>query len=686
MSFLEDMLVKSSAVAKEINRMVVGQPVYTDKKYDKMVEAGHNNNIWVYRCVSVTARAVASIPLEVYNGDDDEKVAISNHPIQQLINAPNEEESRNDFFEKWAAFLLLSGNAYVELNGTSDKKPPQEMFIWRPDRTMLVPGEEGIERVRYAINGGYVDMPYERMIHTKYFHPTDDYYGLSPLQVAMRTIDTDNATNDWNNALINNYAAPGGVFKVPQDTRLNEAQLHRITKVIRRMFGGGQNAGKTHLLEGGIEWQQLGLSPKDMDFIDSRKMSREEICAVFGVPPQMVGIQDNSTYNNYREARQSFYEDTVLPLVDKIASSINHKLVPLVDERVIVGYDKSKIEALQESADAKSERMAQNKDMLTVNERRIALGYDAIPTGDVLIIPDNVTLVNVDEIEVNEEENEDEQVDELKVFDDLKRKLEHKALADDFNNSVDTMASKFNKVIADVFEKEYKAIKKRIESSDNVIDINYLDLQAEVDKLHDEWLAVFVAINKYGSETFFKSERNRLIKKAGALQTKEDELYEEITLYMQEWILDQAADQVTYVTDTTKERLKELFFQASDEAWTMTDYANAIHHLYTDVFPKDRAHMIARTEMMAAASYGKQQGARSTGLPMDKIWNSTGDERTRTSHRLINGQRVDMNDYYTVNSYKAMHPGDSMLPAGERIRCRCVETYDVRLNDLSQDS
>ncbi|MFC5587564.1 phage portal protein [Sporosarcina soli] len=691
---------KASITARHINQIVLGQPQYTEEKYDKMVKESYNKNVWVYACVRAIARAAASIPLEVYEkGKDGELIKVENHPLQLLLDKPNEEHPRDDFMEAWVSFLMLSGNGYVEMNGPSDNGPPIELWLWRPERVEIVPGEESIKEIRLNVNGEAIALPYERALHTKLFHPTNDYFGLTPLQIAMRTVDMDNSTTDWNTTLVQNYAAPGGILRAPKDVKISDPERRRITRTIRRLWGGKHNAGKTHLVEGGLEYQAMGLSPKDMDFIDSRRMTREEICAVFGVPPQLVGIQDKSTYNNYKEARQAFHQDTVLPTLDKIVSSINHKLAPLYGARVVVGYDESKIEALQESANEKYERIS-NTDSFTLNEKRAALGQDEVPGGDVFFIPRNVVLMNEsgDPVELAltigqsmqpkerpnaEPPEEPEEKDALSIVKQAELKLRRKMSADAFNDSVDERSKIAERVIAGRFMEEHERIEEYLKGIKSIEDVKQSDIDAILSLEKEEWLAMMIALYSNFAKEMYDRERKLLKSQALKLNVKFDDYdFADVTEYMQEFIRVAAGDSVSYIHEWTRQEIRSILSEAFEESWAMSAVVREMKQLYFDDFMTHRSYRIARTEMMAAASYGKQQGVLSLNLPINKIWVSTYDSRTRDSHKYANQQTVDVKDYYNINGYSAMFPGDPELPAKERIHCRCVEVYEVRMDEV----
>lgn len=127
------------------------------------------------------------------------------------------------------------------------------------------------------------------------------------------------------------------------------------------------------VLEGGLEWKEMSLSPKEMDFIDMKQSAARDIALAFGVPPQLLGIPGDNTYSNLAEARLALWEQTVLPLVSQLTEALNHWLVPFYGEGVVLGYDLDKISALSPRREAMWKRV-KDADFLTDEEKRALVG------------------------------------------------------------------------------------------------------------------------------------------------------------------------------------------------------------------------------------------------------------------------------------------------------------------------
>ena len=366
---------KQSAAASVIAFQSQGQPVWTPRNYADLAREGFAMNPVVYRCVRMISEAAASVPLVAV----EEGRHLSQHPLLDLIKAPNVIECAPDLLESWYGFLLVAGNAYLEAVEVGGKI--RELHVLRPDRMKVIPGAEGwAEAYEYSAGGAKVIFdqslrPVRPILHMALFHPTNDHYGLSPVEVAAFAIDIHNAASKWNKALLDNSARPSGALVYSAgDGRLTEEQFERLKAELEQGFQGMANAGRPLLLEGGLDWKAIGYSPRDMDFIDAKHVAAREIALAFGVPPMLLGIPGDNTYSNYAEANRSFWRSTVLPLVNRSARAFSTWLSPAFGGGVELVPDLDKVEALAPEREARWKRISQ-ADFLTDDEKRQALGY-----------------------------------------------------------------------------------------------------------------------------------------------------------------------------------------------------------------------------------------------------------------------------------------------------------------------
>jgi HK97 family phage portal protein len=374
---------KASATAPLIAFESLRQPVWTPRDFTALAREGFSQNAIVYRSVRMTAEAAASVPLLLYQGADE----IEDHPLASLLAQPNPGQCGPDLLEAWYGFLLVAGNAYLEAVAVGGSV--RELHVLRPDRIRIVPGSDGWpEAWEYSVAGrsvrlaGDVVPDVRPVLHMKLFHPANDHYGMSPLEAAATAIDIHNTAARWNKALLDNSARPSGALVyTSREGNLTPEQYDRLKAELERGFQGAANAGRPLLLEGGLDWKSMSLTPRDLDFVEAKNAAAREIALALGVPPMLLGIPGDNTYSNYQEATRSFWRQTVLPLVNRTAKALSGWLAPAFGSAIELRADLDSIEALSIEREALWTRI-DKATFLTPNEKRAAVGYGPVRDGD----------------------------------------------------------------------------------------------------------------------------------------------------------------------------------------------------------------------------------------------------------------------------------------------------------------
>lgn len=363
---------------------------WTTRRYDTQIEEGYRKNVVVWRCVTMVAEALASIPFTLY---DARGRIVQNHAVQKLLARPNPLLAGTDFMAALATTWQLAGNVYIEAVRPEPDAPPTELYLLRPDRMKVLPGPAGLPLgYEYAVNGkahtwranpisGACDV-----LHWKNFNPLDDWYGLSPLEAALMSVDQHNAASTWNQALLGQAARPSGALVyAPREgpQTLTNEQLQRLREEFDTSYSGARNAGRPLILEGGLEWKALSLSPQEMEWLQGRNAAARDIALAFGVPAQLVGIPDAQTYSNMQEARLALYEETVLPLAMRLQAALNAWLLPMFGTGLRLIIDSDEISALVPRRERLWDKV-NSAGFLTINEKRDALGYPPISGGDII--------------------------------------------------------------------------------------------------------------------------------------------------------------------------------------------------------------------------------------------------------------------------------------------------------------
>jgi HK97 family phage portal protein len=286
--------------------------------------------------------------------------------------------------ETLASQLLLHGNAWVQVMKDA-RGLPVELFALRPERMNVVAGPDGWPSAfTYRVADQALTIPLldedasPNLIHIKAYHPADDHYGAGCLAAADQAIATHNAAAQWNRMLLENAARPSGalVYDAGDSSALSPDQFDRLKAELAQAYAGGANAGRPMLLEGGLKWQSLSMSPADMDFATLKAAAARDIALAFGVPPMLLGLPGDATYANYREANRALWRLTLLPLATKILSALAEGLSPWFPAATLA-IDLDRVPALAEDRERLWAQVSAAA-FLSDDEKRALLGLSVM--------------------------------------------------------------------------------------------------------------------------------------------------------------------------------------------------------------------------------------------------------------------------------------------------------------------
>jgi HK97 family phage portal protein len=351
-----------------------GQGALDRTVYAALAREGFMKNPVAHRSVRLIAEAAASVSWLLYAGDRE----LAEHPLLALMRRPNARMAGPEFFEALHG-QLLSGNAYIEPLSIGGEL--RELHLLRPDRICIIEGRDGWPEAYEYRAGGLVrrfavETDGLSLLQLKLFHPLDDHLGFPPLAAAQVALDLHNAAATWNKALLDNSARPSGalVYQPKEGGNLSPDQYERLKVELDEGYSGPMRAGRPLLLEGGLDWKSMGLSPKDMDFVEARNGAARDIALAFGVPPMLLGIPGDNTYANYQEANRAFYRLTVLPLLNRIGTSLSLWFAGAYGDGLRLEPDLDKIAGPAAERDQLWTRLA-GAAFLTDEEKRQAVGY-----------------------------------------------------------------------------------------------------------------------------------------------------------------------------------------------------------------------------------------------------------------------------------------------------------------------
>ncbi len=716
----------------------IGRPVSTPANYEQFAKTGYGRSAMIYRCVSMIAGAARGLEWVMYKKNrDGTKTELSDHPILSLWDKPNPLQSRADLVENLVAFYCLDGNSYLEANsGALAGTIPLELWNVRPDKMKVVGGQKGYPAAYEFSYGGItrvwpvdiVNMK-SQILHWKSFHPLNDWYGQSAIEAALIALDQNLAGQKWNLALLQNSATPSGVLQVKVTDsnprgEITDEQYKRMRADFEQNYQGVKNTGKPMIIEGGLSWAQMSIGPKDMEYAKGKEMTALDICMVFGVPGELVGL-GQKTFTNYREARLAFYEETVLPIMDGAVGAINRWLAPAMGDGVCLAYDKDEIEILQWKRDQKYISLA-NVNYLTQNEKREAVGYEEQEGWDVFVIGQKVGATPEDfaapEPVPPIDPNADPNADPLNPDDPTKPKPDDKKPPkkdppppDEGNDeNADGKGWKsLNLVNKNEKRQSWRAQNARRKRLMNAFN---RDLLADYDELvshlvkvkghpNDARLTEFSLLNVVSD---FMPTMERTIKRhikytlhdfggaildhAKALNigmgAKSNLKYDH---YVNSYTERRSGESIKTITSTTQKQIRRIVGEwvqtAITDGDTNADLSKFIEADFEELTPA-QAMRIARTETGMASNNGAIEAVKSLQVPgMTKEWVSAEDGRVRdggpdgnhADHTAVDGTVVELDEKFTVPPDCSMDgPGDPSAPADQIINCRCVLTFQNR--------
>jgi HK97 family phage portal protein len=380
---------KASSVGALISARVLNLPQWPRRSFEQSAKEGYQQNPIVNACVWKTTRAGAAVRLAIMQGDKE----IDIPELRALLNRPNPAQDGPAFVQATLSDLMLAGEFFAERVDLG--KRPKELYRWSPAKTAVKPGADGFAAA-YVFKVGEKERTVEvdlskgnvPILHVRDYNPTDDWRGLPSIDPAAFSIDAHTGALRWNVALLRNGAQPSGALVyAPKDgsDKLTDEQWARLKAELEESFSGAENAGSPLLLDGGLDWKEMGFSPKDMNFAEGLNSAARLIALSFGVPPLILGIPGDNTFANYAEANKAWYRETILPLLAQWCRAMSWWICPAFGADIRIEPDADDLEVFADERAAQWDRIEKSTS-LTINEKRELQGRKPVPGGDVILV------------------------------------------------------------------------------------------------------------------------------------------------------------------------------------------------------------------------------------------------------------------------------------------------------------
>lgn len=704
---------KSAIPTTQVRFSEARDPRLLVRSYEGFSHEGYQKNVIAFRCISDIADACASIPYLLFRvSKTGKRTEVREHEVLRLLRRPNARQTATAFERELWSYFLISGNGY-ELAAGPKNVPPTELWTLQPNLVRVIPGQRGMPvGYEYRPNGQLINYPVtydgkSSVHHMKTFNPTTIWEGMSPIAAAALGIDQLNAGALWNLSLMQNSAKPSLVITSEQS--LTPDQFKVLKKDVRENHEGPWKSGSPMVLRQ-AKVQQISWTPMEMDWLNSKKTSEKDVGLAFGVPSQMLGIEDSMKFDNMELAVQGFYLKTVIPLKRRRAEELTHWLLPAFgDASLELGIDEEAIDALEPMREKKWKR-SQESETLTLNEKRELQGYGRYepseePGDKILVsagmVPLEVAAEGIDERPTEDNEDVggtapesddtdpiDEEADdaeaageeEEKSFNLRSASARQRYLIQQARKKV-TLARSLGVKLISVFSHERDRIAKGLEGVESE-SIAELVIDRELAKSRDEFALVLRAELLQVGKTFGAEVLEQAKSLAPGFETKGSR--ERFDFSLSHFLEARIKTALVRIPRTTKKRLMRQIKEAlgkrgADGHRIEISFPAVVKDSYSR-WSASRAAGTSRTEVHIAAEESKRQAADALQLPsLQKEWVASHDDRTRDAHVELDGQAIDLKDKFEVDYKSGVElmdgPGDKDGSAENVINCRCTLVF-----------
>jgi HK97 family phage portal protein len=679
----------------------------------------YSKSLYVFAAVNKIATKVAAIDFQLnrIKGKTGDSEEIFSHEILDLLTKVNPFQTRTEFLKTAWINKKLTGEAFW-WKVRNNRGDVMELWNLRPDlMTVISDQTKYIHHYELQKSDGKIEsfLP-EDIIHFKDPDPTNPFRGMSPLQPAKTRIETEQSATSFQRDFFKNNARPDALLMTEET--LDTEQRTQMTSSWDEEHRGKANNSKIGLLEGGMKYQQVSISQREMDYIESLKFTRDDILVALGVPKSIV-TTDEVNYANADAGIRMFLSETIAPEMKQLVEVLDEFLVsPDFGEEYFLSFtDPTPADRASERAD----HTAGFGKWLTTNEIRENLNLPAIEGGDVIAavqtinpnqLPGDMNAANqlalrsrslkilrgrpmlrqkfelIDQVKAEltkqttlsiakhreqTKKNKDLKTAGKKI---QKTKKEFVTLFpeqdkrnmyyDLVNKRLDKRAKTFAQSLVQASAKQCDRVITKLQSvDDKSLDekalhekVSHIDIQALLDKAGESKLFSSIALPfliDYAEEG--GKDAAKLTGETFTMTSKLRDSMEKRSAFF-----------ASAVTDTTFNSLVETLTQGINAGEGIGALTERVQGVY-DEYPKWRAATIARTETTNANNEGAMNQYSDSAVVEGKEWIATMDDRTRDSHAEQDGEIVGVDALF---SNGLMYPGDGFGDPSETINCRCA--------------
>ncbi|QGH73468.1 MAG: portal protein [Siphoviridae sp. ctvD11] len=593
------------------------------------------NRSWVFASVRAISEEMGRIRLTLWNTGGAKPVQIQKHAALDLLDRVNPYMTKYTLFERLQGNLELFGNEYWYLEAQG--KTPNEIYPLSPTTCKPVPdAKDYISYYTYTLGAVKYKIPRTGIIHFKTYNPTSDLLGMSTLSAARLPAETDAAASEYNKAFFENSAMPGVILKMPGE--LTPEQTERLREEWNQEFQGFKRNYRTAIASGGLDIEKLELSHADMEFLEQRKFSRDEILAIFRVPKTILGMTEEVNRATAESAMYVFMQWTILPKMRKVVDTLNEFYLPLFGDNLEFHLENT---PPTDRAQLFAEYTAGIQGgFYSINDVRRKEGLPLIEGGESVLVPFSMTPYG-EPIPTRGERS-------LKSMDLFEKQGAHKIRSlEPLRNRFETQYKETaTKLLKGQRDRALIALKKRFKA-----------VKAGQDLL-DELNEVSVTIDLFTPLT------TELVKEYGkrAMQFVGGEDFE-VTPDLISFVSRHTKKFAGQITQTTQQGIRTELARGLADGEGLSELTDRI--IQYAGFNPSRAELIARTEVAEASKEAELEAWTQSEVVEQKRWYTAEDERVHEGCADLHGVTVELDEDFDYED------GPIEGPPGHP-SCRCV--------------
>ena len=620
-------------------------------------------SVWAYRSIIAIAENITRPKLRFFRMRGDRKEEVFDSQLLRLFKMPNGDYSFRELLKRTQILMEFRGEAFWYLDRDNVAQLPREIRLLHPAHMRPVISVDG-EILKWLYREKEELQPYE-VIHFKYYNPLTgfEHRGLSPLDAVILSVENDYLASVFNRNFFEEGAVLSGFIKIPEP--LTEEAYRRLRDSFENRHRGVAKAHRVAILEGGADFRESQITQRDMQFVDQKKVTREEIMTAFGTNAVVLGVyEDVKSYEGIKTAYRMFWLQSLIPRLKLLQDTLYTQLFAhWRGGEVHPEFDISEIEELQEEFEAKVKTAKTLWEMgYPINEinRRLELGLSDVPWGDSWWAPP--TLMPMGEMKPQKSLPEP-----VTKGSDLTEELENLSFL-----------SRFEKEVYDPLEEEWKKKlsaylyqqRKRVLSALGSVSRKQLLTKDYIDIFFDEAgeLRSLTELYEELYEKGIKAGVQRTAKELGLTGLAYEPLREELLGEMNMRI----STIPPVVLRTIKNRLQKEITEGLVKGESINEIQDRVRKVYN--MSQKNALRIARTETVASVMSGRMKVYEKAGVKKH-MWLTAMDEHVRSSHARIHGEIRTVGEKF---SNGLRFPGDPLGSADEVINCRCVTRPVVR--------